>query len=264
MVFELQTADYRNIDKLTFNLGDEPIYGSKKMVDSVEWNDGKNKITVRSGFKPVSDVSMQSLIEDPTGGGTRPDTLVHVSTEEEEYIFSVRSYINGGRLTIWDDGSTNQHVYVFEGCVGQIMKVDYRTSYRPSPDFVSNTAMQTITEEFGQIALGRFKIPYDTTAVGTNIGQLKLQPSIIARTQDYVRPGWYNITRIDVALNWNPLYLNPFELVQSYNTTSTVQRQELGAIGGGVMSYRRFCDGQPGNINPDADGFDFFIGRFVE
>lgn len=136
MVFEMWQADYIGINFFTYELGKKPIRGSNKKVDSVEWNEGKNKITIRSGFRFMDDVVLKNEIENTLGSYNAPDNLVHVSSNESEYFFSVRSGWNGGRVTIWEDGSTNQVVYVFEGCSGQVMEVEYCSSYHRARIFL--------------------------------------------------------------------------------------------------------------------------------
>lgn len=124
-------------------------------VDSIEIGSDGKKMTVRTGLELLSDSDVKQLNE---VSARTEQHKIHVSSTEEEYIFSLCDTDFGSYVSKWKDGETNQFVYTFEGIKGKILQIEYTIRETPltwgpnSPKQTSN--FLALTETYGQALFG--------------------------------------------------------------------------------------------------------------
>lgn len=141
------------------------------LVDEISIDDDGEEITVRTGLELLTDGDLNTILYVQQSY----QHVFHISSKEDDILFCLRSASAKGSITHWVDGSTNQHVYVFEGLVGRIMEVEYFINKTPE---TWNYKYLALTEEFGTTLYGYY-LPSDTFPTGNGYGRITAISSTI-------------------------------------------------------------------------------------
>lgn len=118
---------------------------------SIEFTDDRRSVLIKSGI-PLSQSVLDKYENDTLTH--RRGWLVQVSDEENEYIFMMDRKVNGGSITHIRDGETNEHVYIFEGLFGQVLRVKYKYSFE-GVDECAKADYLYLSDQFGDALFGQ-------------------------------------------------------------------------------------------------------------
>lgn len=147
------------------------------LVDEITIDDDGEEITVRTGLELITANDLNLILN--TQKADRH--VFHISSKEDDILFCLRSANGKGSITHWVDGSTNQHVYVFEGMIGRIMEVEYFINETPE---TWKYNILPLTEEFGTSLYGYY-LPSDTFPTGNGYGRITAISSTIRNNYSF-------------------------------------------------------------------------------
>lgn len=236
-------------------------------VDSIEIGSDGKKITVRTGLELLSDADIDRLNE---ANARTEQYKVHVSTVDEEYVFSLYDTDFGSYVSKWKDGETNQFVYTFEGIKGKILEVEYTIHETPltwGPNSNNhNSRYLALTETYGQALYGHIT-PSADVPVNTAFSSVLLRNRVISTFYENVKK--YENTNLknttSTTPGFNDRFFDPFlDYATGLNTGAEIPWQaDSSFYGGGIMYVTQM------NLTPYevADGkgatCEAFIGKWI-
>lgn len=229
MVFEM--FSFASDD--TFNYDD-----NMPCADTVEFSDDRRGVIIKSGL-PLGEEVLE-LFENDTLTH-RHGWLVHVSDQENEYIFQLDRKVNGGEIFHTIEGATNKHIYILQGVTGQLLRVKYKYHY-VGIDECAKANNKYFGDVFGDVLFGQ--ITADTFNAGAKIGDFRIANNKINKNEG--TQGRWDIRSAPVEHNTNPdTYrqdqLNPFWVMFINNTPNIPEIYSMDFIqwaGGGPAMLR--------------------------